>query len=111
MFISMHVITSEIQIRLRESLCSESLPPLLASFLGFFERRPTFTFRVLPHHLPVDFAPLGAGLLHDKAGSKHIIRFLNAQFEKLLLRERECLSTGLRKHFLHQESSLLIRRA
>src|ERR1039458_4811253 len=110
MFISMHVITSTIHIRLSESLCSESLPPLLASFLSLFERRPTFPFRVFPHDLTVDFAPLGMGLLHDIAGSKHIIRFLNGEFIELLLCEGEYLSIGLRKPFLKYKLSLLIRR-
>src|ERR1035437_2053456 len=108
MFISMHVITSTIHIRLSESLCSESLPPLLASFLSLFERRPTFPFRVFPHDLTVDFAPLGMGLLHAIAASKHIIRFLNGEFIELLLCEGECFSTGLREHFLQNELPFLI---
>jgi len=43
---------------------------------------------------------LSTGLLHDKAGAKHIVRLLDAEFIELLLSERECLSTGLREHFL-----------
>ena len=108
MFISMHVITSTIHIRLSKSLCSESLPPLLASFLSLFERRPPLPLRLFPHDLTADFAPLSMGLLHDEAGSKHIIRFLDAKFIELLLCERECLSTGLQEHFLQHELPLLI---
>src|ERR1035437_10222191 len=110
MFISMHVITSTIHIRLSKSLCSESLPPLLASFLSLFERRPPLPLRLFPHDLTADFAPLSMGLLHDEAGSKHIIRFLDAEFIELLLCERECLSAGLREHFLQYELPLLIRQ-
>src|ERR1039458_43845 len=109
MSISMHVIKSDIQIRLSKSLCSECLPPLLASFLGFFERRPPLPLRLFPHDLTVDFAPLGAGLLHDKAGTPNVVRFFDAEFIKLLLCEREALTFGLREHLLQHELSLLIR--
>src|ERR1039458_5743097 len=95
MSISMHVIKSDIQVRLSESLCSECLPPLLASFLGLFERRPPIPLRLFPHDLTVDFAPLGAGLLDDKAGTPNVVRFFDAEFIELLLCERGFFSAGL----------------
>jgi hypothetical protein len=106
----MHVITSTIHIRLSESLCSESLPPLLASFLSISERRPTFPFKTFPHDVPVDFAPLGVGLLHDEAGSERIVGLLDAEFIELLLGKWEALTFGLREHFLQYDLALLIRR-
>jgi hypothetical protein len=49
------------------------------------------------------------GLLHDITGTPNVIRFLDAEFEELLLCEKGCLSTGLREHFLKNEIPLLIR--
>src|ERR1039458_5817114 len=101
-------ITSEIQIRMSESLRSESLSPLIAFSFGLLQGRPTFPFRPFPYDLPVDFAPLSACLLNDEIGSERIVRFLDAEFIELLLCDRCVLSAGLREHLLRHEPSLRV---
>src|ERR1035437_5048442 len=109
MFISMRVTTSTIQVRLSESLCSESLSPLPASLFSLLKCRPKFPFRFFPHHLTVDFAPLTVGLLHDEAGSPNVVRFLDAEFEKLLLGQRCALRSEEHTSELQSRQYLVCR--
>ncbi len=89
------VISSKVDIRLGESLRGQRLPRLGVFFLSPLLRPSTLPFGLFPDDLTVYLALLGARLLHDKTGPKHILRLLNAELKQLLIGQRGALRAGL----------------